>query len=107
MARSEGRFLSEMRRSNSSGLHGKRSSDRFNVNRKIIDWEVAMSVTDEVLPHEVDTMSLYDMAEPTNEDLLAIEEELDFDEEDGYNPFDDPDNYDPWYSPIIKEGDVW
>lgn len=66
MSNSQGRFLSELRRSNASGLHGNRPVDRYNNNRLIIEKEIAMSVLDEIIP------------EPTDADLAEIDSDTEF-----------------------------
>lgn len=70
MSRSEGRFLTELRRSSASGYHGKRSSDRYNVNRKVIEEELSMSILDIRPPDYLD-----EIPEPTAEDLAKAEED--------------------------------
>lgn len=90
---SNGRFLSELRRSNASGIHGKCSSDRYNNNRKAVEEELRMSVVDDI-----------GVQEPTTDDLDAIEASWDslcFPPEVHY--YSDPDAY-PSYSLLDDDG---
>jgi len=101
MARAEGRFLTELRRSNASGSHGKRPSDRYNSLRKTIEQELALEECMTSLdPIFREPNGLDDFDGPSPTDILDIEADLDYDdiirelEIDDYEIIIDDDGYD-------------
>ena len=80
-----GRFLAELRRSNAAGSHGKRSPDRYNTKRKVIEEETMEPWLIEREP------TLEELADLESLGLLEDDDDL-----GGYSPFDDYDDYYPY-----------
>lgn len=86
---SQGRALAELRRSNASGPHGKRSSDRYNNNRKILEWEATMSVLDDISQKprtgDDEVAVIYDPS-AANLDRFGDQAYVSCADDDGYDP---------------------